>query len=45
MDSEQFLFNWQLGRDFTMRKVEERWGSDIVEQMSLDSKNEFSDIK
>ena len=28
-----------------MRKVEERWGSGIVEQLSLDLKNEFPDIK
>lgn len=45
VNSEQLLFNWQLGRDLTMRKVEEKWGSGIVEQLSLDLKNEFPDIK
>lgn len=32
---EQLLFNWQLGRDLVTRKAEERWGSGIVEQVSL----------
>lgn len=36
VNSEQLLFNWQLGRDLVMRKVEEKWGSGIVEQLSLD---------
>lgn len=45
VNSEQLLFNWQLGRDLTMRKVEEKWGSGIVEQLSLDLRNEFPDIK
>ncbi len=45
INSEQLLFNWQLGRDLVMRKVEEKWGSGIVEQLSLDLKNEFPDIK
>lgn len=45
VNSEQLLFNWQLGRDLTMRKVEEKWGNGIVEQLSLDLKNEFPDVK
>ncbi len=45
VNSELLLFNWQLGRDLVMRKVEEKWGSGIVEQLSLDLKNEFPDIK
>lgn len=45
VNSEQLLFNWQLGRDLAMRKVEEKWGSGIVEQLSLDLRNEFPDIK
>ncbi|WP_434311814.1 DUF1016 N-terminal domain-containing protein [Hominifimenecus sp. rT4P-3] len=45
VNSEQLLFNWQLGRDLVMRKVEKKWGSGIVEQLSLDLKNEFPDIK
>lgn len=38
---EKLLFNWQLGRDLAMRKAEERWGSGIVEQVSLDLQAEF----
>jgi len=45
VNSEQLLFNWQLGRDLAMRKVEEKWGSGIVEQLSLDLRNEFPAIK
>lgn len=45
VNSEQLLFNWQLGRDLALRKVEEKWGSGIVEQLSLDLRNEFPDIK
>lgn len=36
VNSEQLLFNWQLGRDLVVRKAEEKWGSGIVEQVSLD---------
>lgn len=36
VNSEQLLFNWQLGRDLVERKAEEKWGSGIVEQVSLD---------
>lgn len=42
---EQLRFNWQLGRDLVVRKAEERWGSGIVEQVSLDLKAEFPDAK
>lgn len=38
---EQLLFNWELGRDLVLRKAEEKWGSGIVEQVSLDMRNEF----
>lgn len=41
VNSEKLLFNWQLGRDLVMRKAEERWGSGIVEQVSLDLQREF----
>ena len=43
VNSEQLLFNWQLGRDLVRRKAEARWGSGIVEQLSLDLQNEFPD--
>ncbi len=45
VNSEQLLFNWQLGRDLAVRKVEEKWGNGIVEQLSLDLRNEFPDTK
>lgn len=41
VNSEQLLFNWQLGRDLVQKKAEEKWGSGIVEQISLDLQNEF----
>jgi len=45
VNSEQLLFNWQLGRDLVVRKSEERWGRGIVEQLSLDLQHEFPDVK
>lgn len=41
VNAEKLLFNWQLGRDLVQKKVEERWGSGVVEQVSLDLRNEF----
>ena len=31
VNSEQLLFNWQLGRDLVIKKAEEKWGKGIVE--------------
>ena len=45
VNSEQLCFNWQLGRDLVTRKAEETWGSGIVEQISLDLRNEFPGVK
>ncbi|MCF0165249.1 MAG: DUF1016 domain-containing protein [Bacteroidales bacterium] len=45
VNAEQLLFNWQLGRDLVMRKAEEKWGSGIVEQVSLDLQAAFSESK
>ncbi len=45
VNSEQLLFNWQLGRDLVLRRAEEKWGSGIVEQLSLDLQNEFPQAK
>lgn len=45
VNSEQLLFNWQLGRDLVIRKAEERWGSGIVEQLSLDLQEAFPGTK
>lgn len=45
INAEQLLFNWQLGRDLVIRKAEEKWGSGIVEQVSLDLQEAFSESK
>jgi len=45
VNSEQLLFNWQLGRDLVVRKAEEKWGSGIVNQVSLDLQAEFPEAK
>lgn len=45
VNSEQLLFNWQLGRDLVTRKAEEKWGNGIVEQVSLGLQNEFPNVK
>ena len=45
VNSEQLLFNWQLGRDLVVRKSEEKWGSGLVEQVSLDLQAEFPEAK
>ena len=45
VNSEQLVFNWMLGRDLVTRKAEEKWGTGIVEQVSLDLQNEFPNIK
>ena len=45
INSEQLLFNWQLGRDLVIRKAEEKWGAGIVEQVSLDLQAEFPNAK
>ena len=41
VNAEKLLFNWQLGRDLVKKKAEERWGSGVVEQVSLDLQREF----
>ena len=45
VNSEQLKFNWLLGRDLVMRKAEEKWGSGIVEQVSLDLQAAFPEAK
>ncbi len=41
VNSEQLLFNWQLGRDLVIRRAEEKWGKGVVERLSLDLQAEF----
>ena len=43
VNAEKLLFNWLLGRDLVHKKAEERWGSGVVEQVSLDLRREFPD--
>lgn len=45
VNAVQLIFNWQLGRDLVMRKADERWGSGIVEQVSLDLQSAFPESK
>lgn len=45
VNSEQLIFNWHLGRDLATRKVEERWGAGVVEQLSLDLQSAFPEAK
>lgn len=44
VNSEQLLFNWQLGRDLLVKCTEEKWGKGIVEQVSLDLQAAFPDV-
>lgn len=41
INTEKLRFNWSVGRDLVMRKAEERWGSGVVEQFSLDLQAAF----
>ena len=41
VNAEKLQFNWLLGRDLVRKKAEERWGSGVVEQLSLDLRREF----
>ena len=45
VNAEQLLFNWLLGRDLVIRNAEERWGSGVVEQVSLDLQAAFPESK
>ena len=45
VNSEQLLFNWKLGRDLVVLKAEEKWGTGIVNQVSLDLQAEFPEVK
>ena len=45
VNAEQLLFNWQLGRDLVERKAEEKWGTGVVEQLSIDLQAAFPKSK
>lgn len=38
---EKLLWNWQTGRDLVTRKAEEKWGTGVVEQLSLDLQSRY----
>ena len=38
-------FNWQLGRDLVEKKAEQKWGAGVVEQLSLDLRAAYPDVK
>ena len=43
VNAEKLQFNWLLGRDLVRKKAEERWGTGVVKQLSLDLRREFPD--
>ena len=45
VNGEKLQFNWELGRDLVQKKAEQRWGSGVVEQVSLDLRKEFPDAE
>lgn len=45
VNAEQLLFNWLLGKDLVIRKAEEKWGTGIVEQLSIDLQASFPGSK
>ena len=45
INSEQLLFNWQLGRDLVVLRAEEKWGNGVEEQLSLDLQDAFPGVK
>lgn len=45
INTEKLRFNWSVGRDLVTRKAEEKWGSGVVEQLSLDLQEAFPKAK
>ncbi len=45
VNSALLEFYWSLGRDLVAMKAEEKWGSGVVDQLSLDLKAEFPGMK
>ena len=41
VNAEKLAFNWSLGRDLEIRNAEEKWGSGVVEQLSVDLQEAF----
>lgn len=38
-------FNWLLGRDIVQKKAEAKWGAGVVNQLSLDLRNAYPDVR
>lgn len=38
-------FDWLLGRDIVQKKAEARWGTGVVNQLSLDLREAYPDVK
>lgn len=45
VNSALLEFYWSLGRDMANMKAEQKWGSGVIEQMSLDLKAAFPNLK
>lgn len=45
VNKELLKFYWQLGKEMVDRKIEEKWGTKIVERLSLDLKKAFPESK
>ena len=45
VSSELLEFYWSLGKDIVEKKAEEKWGSGIIERLSLDFKESFPNQK
>ena len=41
VNSELLEFYWSLGHDIAAKKAEQKWGSGIIERLSLDFKSAF----
>jgi hypothetical protein len=44
-NSELLLLYWDVGRMLTKKQAQKSWGSGFYRRLSLDIKNELSDIK
>lgn len=45
VNSAMLEFYWSLGRDIVALKAQQSWGSGVIEQLSLDLKETFTNIK
>ncbi len=45
VNSEKLVFNWMLGAEIVIKKAEEHWGAGVVEQLSRDLQNEFTNAE